>query len=72
MRTYEARTAATLFGTDGWFKATASEGNGTGCVEVNLTTGGLVGLRDSKHPQGAAFVFTTKEWRTFLSTVTAA
>jgi hypothetical protein len=38
-------------------------------VEVNFGEGGLVGLRDSKHPQGGAFVFTTKEWCTFLNAI---
>ncbi|HEV8562825.1 MAG TPA: DUF397 domain-containing protein [Actinophytocola sp.] len=69
MRTYDSRTAASVFGSGGWFKATASEANGTGCVEVNFSSDGLVGLRDSKHPQGGAFAFTPTEWRTFLTTV---
>jgi hypothetical protein len=70
MRTYDSRSAADLFGVDSWFKATASNSNGTGCVEVNHGTSGLVGLRDSKHPQGGAFAFGTVEWRTFLTFAT--
>lgn len=66
MRTFAPRDAATLFGADGWFKASASDSNGTGCVEINFGTGGLVGLRDSKHPQGGSFVFSREEWRRFL------
>jgi Domain of unknown function (DUF397) len=66
MRTYDPRAAATPFGADGWFKATASSDNGTGCVEVNFGATGLIGLRDSKQPHAAAFVFTTGEWRAFL------
>lgn len=65
MRTYNARTAAELFGVDGWFKASASSDNGTGCVEV-AGKPGEVGLRDSKHPEGGAFGFTAAEWRSFL------
>lgn len=61
MRTYEA-----LLSDDGWFKATASNDNGTGCVEVNLNTPGLVGVRDSKKPDAGTFAFTAKAWRTFL------
>lgn len=65
MRTYDSRSAAELFNVDAWFKASASEGNGTGCVEVTFGEPG-VGLRDSKHPQGGAFGFTSAEWRSFL------
>ena len=68
MRTYDPRTATTLFGADGWFKATASNSNGTGCVEINFGAG-LVGLRDSKHPEGATFAFPPNEWRTFVTHV---
>lgn len=70
MRTYDARAAAAAFGADDWFKATASNANGTGCVEVNLGEPGMVGLRDSKHPHGGAFAFGAAEWRTFLTFAT--
>lgn len=95
MRTYDSRSAAELFGVDGWFKASASDANGTGCVEVNFArvpsdswfkasasnangTGcvevtfgqpGVVGLRDSKNPDGGAFAFTAAEWRAFRAHV---
>ena len=72
MRTYDPHAAAALFGTDGWFKATASDDNGTGCVEVNFGAGGMVGLRDSKDPNGPAFVFTSAEWSRFLGRVETA
>jgi hypothetical protein len=55
---------------DGWFKANASNDNGTGCVEVSFGEPGVVGLRDSKHPAGGAFAFSPAEWRAFLSHVT--
>ena len=67
MRTYDSGSATELFGVDGWFKASASNANGTGCVEVTFGVRGVVGLRDSKHPEGGAFAFTPAEWRTFLS-----
>jgi hypothetical protein len=70
MRTYDSRSAAEAFGVDGWFKASASSDNGTGCVEVTLDVPNVVGLRDSKHPEGGAFAFTPGEWRAFLSSVT--
>jgi uncharacterized protein DUF397 len=53
-----------------WFKAAASSSNGTGCVEVTFGAPGVVGLRDSKHPEGGAFAFSSDEWRAFLSRVT--
>ncbi|MGH3621921.1 MAG: DUF397 domain-containing protein [Sciscionella sp.] len=70
MQTYDPRTATTPFEGDGWFKATASSDNGTGCVEVNVAATGQVGLRDSKQPHAAAFVFTATEWRAFLDHTT--
>ena len=36
MRTCDSRSAADLFGVDSWFKASASNANGTGCVEVSF------------------------------------
>ncbi|MGQ0837242.1 DUF397 domain-containing protein [Actinokineospora sp.] len=69
MRTYDPRAAATAFEADGWFKATASNDNGTGCVEVNFDHG-QVGLRDSKLPHSPAFAFTPGEWRAFLDHTT--
>jgi hypothetical protein len=66
MRTYDSQSAVELFGVDGWFKASASNDNGTGCVEVTFNAPGVVGLRDSKHPEGGAFAFTPGEWRAFL------
>jgi hypothetical protein len=53
----------------GWFKATASNDNGTGCVEVNLDTPHSVGVRDSKKPEAGAFSFTSGAWHTFLERV---
>ncbi|MET0237520.1 MAG: DUF397 domain-containing protein [Kibdelosporangium sp.] len=48
-------------------KAAASNDNGTGCVEVNLGTSGLVGVRDSKKPDAGSFAFPSTAWRTFLA-----
>ncbi|HEX6355284.1 DUF397 domain-containing protein [Actinophytocola sp.] len=71
MQTYDSRSAVGLFGVDGWFKARESNANGTGCVEVNLGVPGVVGLRDSKQPDGGVFMFGPAEWRAFLTRVTA-
>ncbi len=48
-----------------WRKSTRSAGNGGNCVEVaNLDD--AVAVRDSKHPEGAALVFSRTEWATFV------
>lgn len=44
-----------------WFKSTYSETSGQ-CVEVAFLTGGRVGVRDSKNPDGPALTFTSAEW----------
>ncbi|WP_307613571.1 DUF397 domain-containing protein [Nocardia vermiculata] len=51
-----------------WFKSSHS-GGGNDCVEVAHLDGGQVGVRDSKAPNGRAFVFTGDEWDAFLSGV---
>ncbi|MER6942759.1 DUF397 domain-containing protein [Nonomuraea sp. NPDC000554] len=48
-----------------WRKATASGDNGQ-CVEVATNLPDVVAVRDSKHPNGSALVFTHQEWRAFL------
>jgi hypothetical protein len=53
----------------GWFKATASNANGTGCVEVNRDRPDTVGVRDSKNPDAGTFAFGPTAWHTFLERV---
>lgn len=48
-----------------WFKSSYS-GNQADCVEVAYLPEGLVGVRDSKNPTGAALKFTPSEWDAFL------
>ncbi len=47
-----------------WFKSSKS-GPQRDCVEVAWLDGGHVGVRDSKNPQGPAFVFNPAEWDAF-------
>jgi Domain of unknown function (DUF397) len=49
-----------------WRKSTRSGGNGGDCVEVADNIPGVVGVRDSKDPDGPALVFTVTEWRAFI------
>ncbi|GIF08116.1 DUF397 domain-containing protein [Actinoplanes siamensis] len=54
-----------------WHKSTRSGGNGGDCVEVATNLPGIVALRDTKDPDGAALVFTRAEWLAFLDGVRA-
>ena len=49
-----------------WFKASRS-GGGKECVEAAFLDGGMVGVRDSKNPTGAALIFTPAEWDAFTT-----
>jgi len=49
-----------------WHKSTRSGGNGGDCVEVAVNLPGVVAVRDTKDPDGAALVFTHAEWSAFL------
>ncbi|MCG5444325.1 DUF397 domain-containing protein [Micromonospora sp. NIE79] len=49
-----------------WRKSTRSSGNGGDCVEVADNLPGIVGVRDSKDPAGAALVFGAAAWRAFV------
>jgi hypothetical protein len=48
-----------------WVKSSYSGPQGN-CVEVAFLDGGEVAMRNSRHPDGAALVFTAAEWRAFL------
>ncbi|MFT2014398.1 DUF397 domain-containing protein [Streptomyces sp. 796.1] len=49
-----------------WLKARASVGAGE-CVEVAGLPSGEVAVRNSRHPEGPALVFTKAELRAFLA-----
>lgn len=49
-----------------WQKAKSS-GSGE-CVEVGPFNG-MIAVRDSKEPSGPALIYTTSEWRAFVSGV---
>jgi len=49
-----------------WVKATASFANGN-CVEVATLPDGMVGIRNSKDPDGPVLRFTPGEWDAFLA-----
>ncbi|MFI5929270.1 DUF397 domain-containing protein [Micromonospora sp. NPDC051543] len=53
-----------------WRKSTRSNGSGGNCVEVADNLPGLVAVRDSKDPSGAALVFTADAWRAFVESDT--
>lgn len=49
-----------------WIKSSRSAANNE-CVEVAFLDNGLVGVRDSKNPNGSALLFTPSEWDTFTT-----
>ncbi|WP_039794249.1 DUF397 domain-containing protein [Nocardia araoensis] len=51
-----------------WFKSSHSGGKDD-CVEVAHLEGGMVGVRDSKNPTGAALVFAPGIWDAFTAHV---
>jgi hypothetical protein len=71
MDTYDPRTASQIFPAHTWQRSNACGPNGANCVEVNLSTDGLVGLRDTKLPHSPVLVFDNAEWDAFLSSAQA-
>jgi uncharacterized protein DUF397 len=49
-----------------WIKSSYSGPQGN-CVEVAFLPSGEIAMRNSRHPDGAALVFTAAEWGAFLS-----
>jgi len=49
-----------------WVKSRRSGPTGGNCVEVAFLAGGQVAVRNSRHPDGPALVFTAQEWDAFV------
>ena len=49
-----------------WIKSSHSGPTGGNCVEVAFLADGDVAMRNSRHPDGPALVFTRAEWDAFL------
>jgi hypothetical protein len=71
MQEYDPFTANEVFPRSGWEAPAHCGPNGGNCVEVNLGTKGVVGLRDSKLSTGPVLVFDDIEWRAFLTSARA-
>jgi hypothetical protein len=56
-------------GSPRWRKSSYSQGggNGTDCVEVAELGGGLVGVRDSKHPETGQLTFSGTQFARWLA-----
>lgn len=54
------------FPLDGWTRAASCGPNGGNCVEVNLASTGIVGVRDSKPAFSPVLRFDGSSWRAFL------
>lgn len=49
-----------------WRKSSKSGPNGGNCIEVADNLVGVIGVRDSKDPQGPALVFAPEAWQAFV------
>ncbi|MDJ0383220.1 DUF397 domain-containing protein [Streptomyces sp. G-G2] len=49
-----------------WLKARVSVGNGE-CIELADLPGGEIAMRNSRHPEGPALIFTKAELHAFLT-----
>ncbi|WP_444947499.1 DUF397 domain-containing protein [Micromonospora ureilytica] len=52
-----------------WRTSNRSGSGGGNCVEVADNLPGIVGVRDSKDPEGPALVFGPVAWRAFVTEV---
>lgn len=54
----------------GWRKSRRS-GGADNCVEVAVAGNGVIGVRDSKDPDGGVIAVSPREWTTFLAALRA-
>ncbi len=52
-----------------WRKSSYSSANGGNCVEVAAGGPGVVAVRDSKDPDGAALTFSPADWHAFITSL---
>jgi hypothetical protein len=57
--------ASTLTGAT-WIRSRRSGPTGGNCVEIAFLADGQIAMRNSRHPQGPALIFTRSEWDAFL------
>ncbi|GDY32070.1 DUF397 domain-containing protein [Gandjariella thermophila] len=69
--THHKAATTSPFTTGGWAAAASCGPNGGNCVQINLDTEGVVGVRDGKRPSGPVLAFTATSWRAFLAAVRA-
>lgn len=50
-----------------WVKSSHSGPTGGNCVEVAFLANEQVAVRNSRHPSGAALVFSAPEWDAFIN-----
>lgn len=65
MTTIRNGIAATTLTSAQWLKSRRSGPTGGNCVEVAAIGGGGVAVRNSRHPDGPALIFTQAEWDAF-------
>ena len=71
MNGHNAFPAADDFVAEQWERPLLCSGDGDNCVEVNRSSNGTVGIRDSKKPDSPVLVFTSAEWDDFLRSARA-
>jgi hypothetical protein len=65
MSTIPNGIAATYLTSARWLKSSRSGSTGGNCVEVAAIGGGAFAMRNSRHPEGPALIFTQAEWDAF-------
>lgn len=65
MNSYPNGTPASSLTGVRWIKSRRSGPTGGNCVEVGYLPDGQVAMRNSRHPDGPALVFTRAEWEAF-------